>query len=99
MSLVVSGQLTHWVHRAVEAKEDPANMSLVVSGQLTHWVHRAVEAKEDTCFVLIDRSHVRNKVGTGILTIYLTCILRQELHGRHCHTSGKPYFKVNQGFS
>ena len=76
-----------------------ANTSLVVSGQLTHWVHRAVETKEDTCFVLIDRSHVRNKVGTGIMTIYLDCIIRQELHGRRCHTCDKPYFKVNQDLS
>lgn len=31
-------------------------------GQLTHWLHKAVEDKDNTNFVLIDRSHVRNKM-------------------------------------
>ncbi|KAL4236979.1 tRNA:m(4)X modification enzyme TRM13 [Mactra antiquata] len=31
-------------------------------GQLSHWLHGAVVNKEDIRFVLIDRSHVRNKM-------------------------------------
>lgn len=31
-------------------------------GQLSHWLHGAVDKNKQIGFVLIDRSHVRNKV-------------------------------------
>ena len=34
----------------------------MLPGQLSHWLHCAIDNRVNTSFVLIDRSHVRNKV-------------------------------------